>query len=114
MMEYKGYTACVEFDDDDGIFHGEVINLRDVITFQGKSVTELRKAFKDSVDDYLEMCEKEGKSPDKPFSGQFILCLSSELHSRIAQSAALTKKSINSWVTEAVENYLKQENLTKS
>ena len=54
MMEYKGYFAKVEFDDDDNIFHGEVINLRDVITFEGETVTELKKAFHDSVDDYLE------------------------------------------------------------
>jgi predicted HicB family RNase H-like nuclease len=53
MMEYKGYIARVEFDDEANIFHGEVINLRDVITFQGTAVDELRQAFQDSVEDYL-------------------------------------------------------------
>jgi predicted HicB family RNase H-like nuclease len=56
MLEYKGYTGHVEFDDDAGIFHGEVLDTRDVITFQGKNVKELRKAFRDSIDDYLEFC----------------------------------------------------------
>ena len=55
-MEYKGYTGIVEFDDEAEIFHGEVANLRAVITFQGRSVDELREAFEGSVDDYLEWC----------------------------------------------------------
>jgi predicted HicB family RNase H-like nuclease len=55
-MTYKGYEGLVEFDDEAHIFHGEVINTRDVITFQGSTVKELEKAFRDSVDDYLEFC----------------------------------------------------------
>ena len=62
-MEYKGYSGTVEFDDQAEIFHGEVANLRDVITFQGRSVDELRKAFEESVDDYLSWCAERGKSP---------------------------------------------------
>lgn len=53
-MEYKGFIGIVEFDDEAGLFHGEVINLRDVITFQGESVQELQEALQDSVEDYLE------------------------------------------------------------
>ena len=56
VMEYKGYVGKVEFDDDAEIFHGEVLDTRDVITFQGKSVGELRQAFRDSIDDYLAFC----------------------------------------------------------
>ena len=58
MLNYKGYTGHVEFDDEAGLFHGEVWDVRDVVTFQGKSVDELERAFKDSVDDYLEFCEE--------------------------------------------------------
>ena len=57
MMEHKGYVGKVEFDDEAGIFHGEVINTRDVITFQGTTVEEIRVAFKDSVEDYLDFCD---------------------------------------------------------
>ncbi len=66
MMKYKGYEARVQFDDEAGLFHGEVVNLRDVITFQGTSVAELRAAFRDSVDDYLEFCASRGEQPAKP------------------------------------------------
>ena len=59
MMKYKEYIAKVEFDDSAGLFHGEVLNLRDVITFAGKTGGELRKGFRDSVDDYLEFCKEQ-------------------------------------------------------
>jgi predicted HicB family RNase H-like nuclease len=72
MMEYKGYIGKVEFDDEAATLHGEVINTRDVITFQGESVAELKKAFEDSVDDYLAFCEQRGEAPDEPLSGQFM------------------------------------------
>ncbi|MGM0786910.1 MAG: type II toxin-antitoxin system HicB family antitoxin [Thermodesulfobacteriota bacterium] len=58
MIEYKGYFAEIEFDDSVDIFHGEIINMRDVVTFEGKTVDELRQAFRDSVDDYLEFCTR--------------------------------------------------------
>ena len=66
MMEYEGYFAKVEFDDDASIFHGEVINLRDVITFEGEIVNELKESFRDSVDDYLAFCAECGEEPEKP------------------------------------------------
>ena len=64
MMEYKGYLGRVEYDDEAGVFHGEVINLRDVITFQGETVQELRTAFQESVDDYLAFCIARNEEPE--------------------------------------------------
>jgi predicted HicB family RNase H-like nuclease len=71
MMSFKDYEAAVEYDEEAEIFHGEVINLRDVITFQGKSVAELKKAFAGSVEDYLAFCKARGEDPEKthPASG---------------------------------------------
>ena len=65
MMEHKGYIGRGKFDDEAEIFHGEVINTRDVITFQGQSVAELKKAFKESVEDYLAFCASRGEEPDR-------------------------------------------------
>jgi predicted HicB family RNase H-like nuclease len=100
MMEYKGYLGKVEFDDDAGIFHGDVVNTRDVITFQGKSVAELKKAFRESVDDYLAFCAERGEEPDKPFSGQFVTRISPDLHRRASIEASRAGKSLNAWVAE--------------
>lgn len=66
MLEYKGYTGTAEFDDEVGVFQGEVAHLRDVITFEGTSVESLEQAFKDSIDDYLEWCVERGKEAEKP------------------------------------------------
>lgn len=102
MMEYKGYIGKVEFDGDADIFHGEVINTRDVITFQGKSTDELRKALQDSVDDYLEFCADLDRRPDKPFSGKFVVRIAPELHSKVFLAAKKSHKSLNSWVNDTL------------
>jgi predicted HicB family RNase H-like nuclease len=108
MMEYKGYVGRVEYDDEAEIFHGEVINTRDVITFQGTTVAELKKAFHDSVEDYLAFCSERGEEPEKPFSGQFVTRVSPDLHRRINLAAMLAGKSLNAWVTEQLERGAEQ------
>jgi len=102
-MTYKGYDAVVQFDEDAGVFTGEVINTRDVITFQGKSVTELKRAFKDSVDDYLAFCASRNEKPDKPFAGSFIVRMSPKLHRRITAEARRQGKSVNAYVIERLK-----------
>ncbi len=99
-MKYKGYEAAVAYDDDAGIFHGEVINIRDVVTFQGKSVSEIRKAMKDSVEDYLDYCHEIGVEPQRPFSGTFTVRLSPDLHQKIYVAAKNSGKSLNAWVRD--------------
>ncbi len=106
MMEYKGYIGKVEIDDEAGILHGEVINIRDVITFEGVTVDEVHKAFQESVDDYLEFCAQRGESPEKPFSGKFVVRLPVELHRKAYIEAKLADKSLNSWVTEVLQSVL--------
>ena len=102
-MEYKGFAARVEYSEEDGCFIGHVAGIRDVIGFHGESVAELRAAFEEAVDDYLETCKKAGKNPDKPYSGQFRLRLTPELHARAAMVAETRGKSLNTWVSEAIE-----------
>jgi predicted HicB family RNase H-like nuclease len=103
-MEYKGYLGTVEYDADAKLFHGDVVNTRDVITFQGTTVEEIEKAFKDSIDDYLTWCKEEGAEPEKPYSGRFNLRLSPELHKDLAIRAKKLKISINSLVEKAISD----------
>ena len=100
MLNYKGYTGRVEFDDEAGIFHGEVLDLRDVVTFQGRSVDELEQAFRDSIDDYLDFCAERGEEPDKPFSGRLMLRLPPELHRKAYVHAQREGKSLNQWISD--------------
>ncbi|MBI2707761.1 MAG: type II toxin-antitoxin system HicB family antitoxin [Proteobacteria bacterium] len=106
MLTYKGYMAHVEFDDDLDIFSGGVINTRDVITFQGSSVSELKKAFVDSVEDYLSFCAERNESPEKPFSGRFNVRLDPLLHQQIAFVSKKEGVSINQWVAHAIRHQL--------
>ena len=103
MLKYKGYTGHVDFADESGIFHGQVLDLRDVITFQGKSVEETERAFRDSIDDYLEFCQARGEEPDKPFSGRLMLRLPPHLHQEAYVSARREGKSLNQCIAEKLE-----------
>jgi predicted HicB family RNase H-like nuclease len=102
-MKYKGYTGIVELDEEAGVLLGRVIGLRDVITFQGESVPEVRQAFHDSVDDYLEFCESRGESPEKPYSGHFVLRVPAQLHRALAKEAEERQLSLNALVEETLE-----------
>ena len=105
-MNYKGYVGKAEYDDKAEIFYGEVVGLRDVVTFKGSSVKELQKSFRESVDDYLAFCKRMDKAPDIPASGKLVLRMPPELHSRAAVAAKSEGKSLNIWVSEAVKDKL--------
>jgi predicted HicB family RNase H-like nuclease len=111
-MEYKGYIGIVEYDDKARLFHGDVINTRDVITFQGKTVNEIEKAFKESIDDYISWCAKDGVAPEKPYSEKFNLRLSPDLHREIAIAAKKLKLSINSFVERALIDEINAHRVT--
>ena len=103
MMTYKGYYGVVQYDDEAKIFHGEVINTRTVITFQGTTVDEIETAFRDSVDDYLDWCKERNKEPEKPFSGRFVLRLSPDLHRNLNLKARMSNTSLNSFIVQTLE-----------
>ena len=111
MMKYKGYTASIEFDDEAEIFHGEVAGINAVITFQANNASDLKQEFKDSIDDYLDWCEERNKEADKPFSGNFPVRVTPELHKMVFCAATAQGKGVNAWVTEQLskcaENALK-------
>jgi predicted HicB family RNase H-like nuclease len=102
-MSYKGYEALVEYDEDAELFYGEVINLRDVVTFQGRSVEELKQALADSIEDYFAFCQQRNEEPDKPFSGQFVVRIEPPLHRAVATAAKRAGLSLNKWIAVALE-----------
>jgi predicted HicB family RNase H-like nuclease len=98
MLEYRGYAGIVEFDPDLDLFAGHVIDLRDTIYFEGRSVTELKTSLWRAVDTYLEMCAEDGRDPDRPYSGKFVVRVPSELHRALAAAAASEHVSLNAFV----------------
>ena len=102
MMTYKGYTGVAEIDAEAGVIHGRVIGLRDVVTFEGKTAAETMRAFRESVDDYLDFCAKLGQSPEKPLSGRFNLRLGTDLHRALAVRAETQRISLNEAACRAI------------
>ena len=101
-MKYKGYTAHIEIDETAGILFGKVLDIKDVITFQGNTVPELEQEFHNSVDDYLEWCAELGEEPDKPFSGNLPFRTTPQRHQQIFLAAKKAGKSINAWMDDVI------------
>lgn len=101
-LTYRGYTAVVELDLEDGILSGEVIGLRDVITFEVESVPQAVEEFHASVDFYLDVCARRGQEPEKSYSGNFMVRIGPESHRKLAYLAVQRDISINSVVTAAI------------
>ena len=99
-LDYKDYVGIFAYDEEADLFHGRVVGLRDVITFAGRSIDELKRALADSVEDYLDYCRARGEQPEKPLSGKFVVRLEPSLHRAIATAAEREGKSINGWVKE--------------
>jgi predicted HicB family RNase H-like nuclease len=103
-LRYRDYIATIEADEDGGFFHGEVINTRAVLTFQGKSLDELKHEFAETIADYEEWCKQRGKEPERPYSGSLTLRMPPDLHRRVAEAAARSGKSINGFIKDTLEH----------
>ena len=105
-MSYRGYAARIEYSDEDECFVGHIAGIRDIVGFHAESVSELRAAFHEAVDNYLEVSERMGRPPQKPYSGKLMVRVSPELHAQAAMRAEAAGKSLNQWATEALEESL--------
>lgn len=105
-MEYKGYVGSVEFSEEDGVFFGKVMGIRALISYEGTAAQELVEDFHSAVDDYLALCDAEGKKPEKAYKGSFNVRISPELHKWAAISAAAQQISLNSLVERSLESYV--------
>ena len=105
-MRYKGYPARIEYSDEDECFIGRVAGIRDIITFHGESVGEVREAFEDALDYYLASCRERGETPNKAYSGKLLLRIDPEVHVKIAEAAQVSGVSINQWADERLAEAL--------
>jgi predicted HicB family RNase H-like nuclease len=106
---YKGYLGRAEYDRDAGLFHGEVLGTKDVITFQAEAPAELGKAFVESVDDYLAFCRSRREAPEKPFSGRFVARIAPDLHRKLSLAAQEQGTSLNALVEQSLASSLATE-----
>jgi predicted HicB family RNase H-like nuclease len=102
-MQYKGYAASMNFDSEDKVIVGRVLDIDDIITFHGESVAEFEAHFHMVVDDYIKACESLGSAPEKPASGRLMLRVSPEVHAASLKAAALSGTSLNRWAEKALK-----------
>jgi len=108
-LTYEGYLGTVLFSAEDEVFYGEVYGINDLVTFEGKSVKELKRSFEESIDDCLECCKELGKQPDKTFKGSFNIRISTELHRKAALISTRQKISLNDFVKKAIAYAVEHE-----
>jgi predicted HicB family RNase H-like nuclease len=101
-MSYKGYAARIEYDAEDEIFFGKLAGVTDGISFHADTVADLKAAFREAVDDYIETCAKIGKDPQRPYSGKMMFRVDPEVHAQAAKAAELSGKSLNQWAAEVL------------
>ena len=101
-FEYKGYIGSIEFSEEDALFFGKVMGIRSLISYEGKNADELISDFHSAVDDYLAVCEAEGREPEKAYKGSFNIRISPELHKQLVVCATSRQMSLNSFVENAL------------
>ncbi|MGE0200398.1 MAG: type II toxin-antitoxin system HicB family antitoxin [Candidatus Melainabacteria bacterium] len=106
MMQYKKQYGTVEYNDDDECFYGRVAFIRDLVSYEGQTVRELKKAFQQAVDDYFDLCREENREPDQPFKGTFNVRTGSELHRKAAAYAESHNTNLNQVIKQALEKFL--------
>ena len=101
-FEYRGYIGTIEFSEEDALFFGKVMGIRSLISYEGKNANELISDFHSAVDDYLSVCEAEGREPEKAYKGSFNIRISPELHKQLVVCATSRQMSLYSFGEKAL------------
>lgn len=108
-LTYKDYIGTVHFQAKDEVFYGKIVGIDDLISFEGRSVAELKQAFQEAVDDYLALCRDVGKKPEKSYKGSFNVRIPPEIHREAKRLAAIQGISLNQFIQKAVEEALHRQ-----
>ena len=108
ILKYKDFIGSVSYSTDDDVFYGKLEGLTDLVTFEGNSVSALKNAFHEAVEDYLQICEVEGKDPFKSFKGSFNVRIQPELHRKAALKSIELGVSLNQLVARALNSFVNQ------
>jgi predicted HicB family RNase H-like nuclease len=107
-MHYKGYDGSVLYSAEDRLLHGKIVGIRDAVIYDGADIPTLEKNFRGAVDEYLEFCQVEGRTPNKPFKGSFNVRLRPELHMKAAMFAEERDMKLNAVINDALQEYIEK------
>lgn len=103
ILQYKDFVGSVHYDADDEIFFGKIEGIEDLVSFEGESVSELKTAFEDAVNDYISLCKENGKKIEKSYKGSFNVRISPEIHKKAKLLSMMQGISLNQFIQKAVE-----------
>jgi predicted HicB family RNase H-like nuclease len=106
VLRYRGFIGSIYYSPDDECFHGKIEGIDDLVSFEGRSVDELKAGFKEAVEDYLEICRKVGKGLTRSYKGTFNVRVSPELHKQAVRKSVSEGISLNRLVKRALEKEL--------
>jgi predicted HicB family RNase H-like nuclease len=104
-MKYKGYTALIEFSDEDGCFVGRVTGINDIVSFDGETVDEIRKNFRDMIEHYIAACAHENRKPNTPTS-EVMVPVPPALYAKIAQKAEYDGIPVNALMETVLQKFI--------
>ena len=107
-LSYKDYIGSVSFSAEDEVFYGKIEHINDLITFESDNARDLKKAFEEAVDDYLEVCSQKGVLPEKPFRGSFNVRVKPALHKQAYLKALQSGISLNKFIELTLEKALNE------
>ena len=111
IIESNGFIGSVHYSDEDQVFYGKIEGVNDLVTFEGTSVKELKEAFKEAVEDYIELCEELEKDPHKSFKGSLNIRIKPELHRKAFQTAKVSNITLNQLISKAIEREVEEQEL---
>ena len=109
FLLYKDFIGSVHFNAEDEIFFGKIEGIDDLVSFEGSSVVELKKAFEEAVEDYIVLCKENGKKIEKSYKGSFNVRMSPEIHRKAKRLATMKGISLNQFIQKAVEEEVTKE-----
>lgn len=107
IILYKGFIGSVQFSAEDACFFGKIEGIDDLVTFEGSEVEELKDAFREAVEDYLDLCQTTGKPVYKSYKGSFNVRITPELHKKVVEKSLMLGVSLNHLVQKAIEEEVK-------
>jgi len=108
VLVYEDFMGSVHFSAEDEVFFGKIEGIEDLVSFEGKSVKEIKKAFEEAVDDYIQICQDNDRELEKSYKGSFNVRMPPDLHRKVKRTAVKLGISLNQFIQRAVEDELEK------
>ena len=107
VLRHQGFLGSIYYSPDDECFHGRIEGIGDLVSFEGRSVDDLKANFREAVEDYLDLCRSVGKDPARSYNGSFNVRIPPDLHQQAVRKSKSEGISLNRLVRRALEKEIR-------